>query len=137
MTIIVDTGPLVAALDADDKHHRRCTEFLETVPGPLLVPVAVVVEVCQLVEKYRGSRAEAAFLTSLSNGDPRLVMPSKGDLARAAELVGRYEDLPLGAVDAMVIATAERLGVDAVATLDHRHFSVVRPSHVRAFRLLP
>jgi hypothetical protein len=45
--------------------------------------------------------------------------------------------MPLGTVDASAIALAERLGITAVATLDHRHFGTVRPSHVDAFELLP
>ena len=58
--------------------------------------------------------------------------------ARAiAELVARYRDLPLGTVDASVVRCAERMKATRVATLDHRHFSVVRPSHVPAFELLP
>jgi uncharacterized protein len=54
-----------------------------------------------------------------------------------AALVEQYADLPLGAVDASVIALAERLGIPEVATLDRRHFSVVRPLHVPTFHLLP
>lgn len=54
-----------------------------------------------------------------------------------ADLVETYADLPLGAADASVIAVAERLGVHQVATLDHRHFTVVRPRHVAALELLP
>ena len=45
--------------------------------------------------------------------------------------------MPLGTVDASVIALAERLKVAQIATLDHRHFSVVRPAHVESFELLP
>ncbi len=56
---------------------------------------------------------------------------------RMAELVDAYLDLPLGIVDAAVIAIAERLGLKEVATLDHRHFSVVRPRHAPTFTLLP
>ncbi len=54
-----------------------------------------------------------------------------------ADLVDRYADFPLGGVDASVIALAERLGVTEIATLDRRHFGVVRPKHVEAFTLLP
>ncbi|MFI7627711.1 hypothetical protein [Microbispora rosea] len=54
-----------------------------------------------------------------------------------AELVERYVDLPLGLVDAAVIAIAERLGLREVATVDQRHFRIVRPRHVEAFTLLP
>ena len=64
-------------------------------------------------------------MTWLGNLLPEAVAPS--DWLRIAELVGRYHDLPLGMVDASVIATAERLGVTEVATLDRRHFSVVQP----------
>lgn len=59
------------------------------------------------------------------------------DLARISDLVETYADLRLGSVDASVIATAERLGASAIATLDRRHFTVVRPSHVAAFQLVP
>ena len=53
------------------------------------------------------------------------------------ELVDRYDDLPLGTTDASVIALAERLAVHEIATLDHRHFRVVRPAHLGTFALLP
>lgn len=63
-------------------------------------------------------------------------MPA-GDWLRIAQLVVVYRDLPLGAVDASVVAAAERLGATDVATLDRRHFGVVRPRHVDPFTLLP
>ncbi|MFI9565518.1 hypothetical protein [Streptomyces rishiriensis] len=53
------------------------------------------------------------------------------------ELVLQYADFPLGGVDASVVAVAERFGVDRVAPLDRRHFSVVKPAHVPALTLLP
>jgi uncharacterized protein len=54
-----------------------------------------------------------------------------------AELVRKYSDLPPGAVDASVVAIAERLGVHDIATLDRRHFGVVRPRHVAHFAIVP
>ena len=54
-----------------------------------------------------------------------------------AELVRRYDDLPVGTTDASVIGLAERLGVTELATLDRRHFTVVRPRHVSALTPLP
>jgi uncharacterized protein len=56
---------------------------------------------------------------------------------RMAELVEQYADMPLGTTDASGIALAERLDIRDVATLDLRHFAVVRPQHVEAFTLLP
>jgi uncharacterized protein len=59
------------------------------------------------------------------------------DYARMADLVVVYGSLPLGTTDASVIALAERLKLAEVATLDRRHFRVVRPNHVNALTLLP
>jgi uncharacterized protein len=59
------------------------------------------------------------------------------DIARAADLADKYSDFPLGTTDACVVALAECLDLARVATLDTRHFSVVRPRHVTSFALLP
>lgn len=90
-----------------------------------------------MLEKFGGQRAESAFLRALGNGDFELTELLPRDSERMAELVEQYADLPLGTTDASVIALAERLEVAEVATLDRRHFSVVRPRHVSALMLLP
>lgn len=59
------------------------------------------------------------------------------DYARIRVLLRHYADLPLGLVDASVVAICERLGERKVATLDHRHFRAVRPAHTASLRLLP
>lgn len=73
----------------------------------------------------------------MARGTFELVHTTLADLVRISELVRQYADFPLGVVDASVIAVAERFGVQRVATLDRRHFGVVRPSHVPALELLP
>jgi predicted nucleic acid-binding protein len=77
------------------------------------------------------------FLQSLAEGAFSAVELTASDYARMAELVVTYGDLPLGTTDASVVAIAERLKLSEVATLDRRHFTVVRPAHVDALTLLP
>jgi uncharacterized protein len=135
MTLLLDTGPLVAAIDRSDKHHARCAALLESAHAPLLVPTTVIVEVCWLLEERPD--IESAFLAAVAAGEFEHVTITAADLARTAELVRIYADLPLGAVDASVIAIAERFKLTDVATLDRRHFTVVRPRHTAALNLLP
>lgn len=135
--IIWDTGPLFAAADVNDRDHDRCVELMRRTPGPLLMPAPVLTEVGYLLEREKGARAEAAFLRSIRAGEVLMVALGAADIDRMAELVESYADFPLGLVDASVIAVAERLGADSIATLDRRHFSVVRPRHRPAFTLLP
>lgn len=135
--IVVDTGPLVAAADADDHDHDRCVAMFAAARRPWLVPQLVVAEVCYLLEREHGSRAEAAFLRSFGRRELTLVPLTVADTDRMAELVETYASLRLGGVDASVIAIAERLNVATIATLNRRDFTVVRPRHVQALTLLP
>lgn len=135
--LVVDTGPLYAYVDADDAAHEACLELLRDWPGPLVVPVLAVTEAAYLVGTRLGPRAEVRLLEDLATGDLMAEPVVAGDWVRIAELVACHADLPMGTVDASVVATAERLGVHTLATLDRRHFGVVRPSHVPALDLLP
>ncbi len=124
-------------MDADDAHHAASLELLETDPGPLLVPTLVVTEVTYLIGTRLGWQAEVRFLGDLATGLLTLEPVHPSDPLRIAELVAQYHDLPLGSVDASVVAAAERLGVTTIATTDRRHFAVVRPAHTDAFELVP
>lgn len=138
--LICDTGALVAAAFTRDPDHRACVDLftgMRLAQRPLVVPAPVIAEVGYLVAKYAGTTGEVAFLRSLAAGDFDVDLPTDTDFARAADLVEQYANLRLGTTDAIVVATAERLGCTEVATLDRRDFSVVRPRHVEAFTLLP
>ncbi|MDQ6898430.1 MAG: PIN domain-containing protein [Candidatus Dormibacteraeota bacterium] len=134
---MVDAGPLYAAYDADDAEYSRCRRLLRNHPGLVLVPILVVTEVAYLLGTRVGVETEVRFLGDLAAGD---LVPEPGapaDWLRIAELVAAYRDLPLGTVDASIVAASERLGTRTIATLDRRHFSVVRPAHLPGFDLVP
>ncbi len=138
LVIVVDTGVLYALADRGDAHHATCVRWLITARGPLVVPPLVVAETCYLIGRRLGAEAEAAFLDALEPGQAFVLGDLvAADLTRMSDLVRRYADLPLGGTDAAVVAVAERLGAVEVATLDRRHFSVVRPDHVPTLTLVP
>jgi uncharacterized protein len=111
--------------------------FFETVSEPLVVPQLVVGESAYLVGRIAGTAVEVRLLRELEASSLTLEPFEPADLGRIAELVETYADLRLGTVDASVIATAERLGATTIATLDRRHFTIVRPKHIDAFQLVP
>jgi predicted nucleic acid-binding protein len=130
----------VAAALSNDADHQACVDLFSSLHAAgrqMLVPAPVVAEVGYLLAREAGARVESLFLRSLSDGDFLPVELTRPDYARMADLVLTYASLPLGTTDAAVIAVAERLKLTEVATLDRRHFSVVRPSHVDALMLLP
>lgn len=94
-------------------------------------------EVAYLLATRLGPEAEVRFLGDLASGTFVTEAVAPADWLRIARLVWDYRDLPLGTVDASVVALAERIGAVTIATLDRRHFVVVRPTHTEAFTLLP
>jgi predicted nucleic acid-binding protein len=137
VALICDTGPLYAAIDRTDSDHERCAALLRTVEEQIIVPEPVVVEMDWLVTSRLGPAAFDAFLASVERGEVAVAHLEHSDYGRVRALCKRYPDLPLGFVDAAVVALAERLGERKLASLDHRHLGIVRPRHVRAFTLLP
>jgi len=100
------------------------------------VPTLVITEVAYLLGTRLGVEPEVRFFGDLAAGNLIVEPVAASDWLRIAELVAQYSDLPLGTVDASVIAAAERLGTNDIATLDRRHFTVVR-SNVGVLNLLP
>lgn len=132
---ILDSGPLVAAANDDDRNRDRSLAILRRTDLEFILPALVVAEVAYILATRIGPRAEARFLRGIE--DFLIEAPTPADLLRMADLVEQYADFPLGATDASVVALAERLDTDIVVTLDRRHFGAVRPRHCAAFRLLP
>lgn len=138
--IVCDTGPLVAAALSKDPDHHRCVELftgMHLAGRQMLLPAPIVAEVRYLLGTRAGARAESIFLRSLADHDFAPVELVLSDYDRMAELVESYANLPLGTSDAAVITLAERLDITEIATLDHRHFTVVRPRHTSSLTLLP
>jgi uncharacterized protein len=135
--LVVDTGPLVATADRADKDHAACRALLEGDEGPLVTTAMVIAEAAYLIDRQLGPAAEASLYDSILGGELEVASLDREDWQRIAELVTTYASLRLGGTDASVITLAERLGTTRIATLNHRHFRVVRPRHAEAFELLP
>ncbi|MBI4305327.1 MAG: PIN domain-containing protein [Chloroflexi bacterium] len=135
--LLVDAGPLVAAVIVNDQHHRACVELLTRQTTPVVAPVLVLSEVAYLLETRVGQYAVEGLVRSIRGGELQIEPVAPSDWGRIEELISGYEDLELGLVDASIIAACERLGETRLATLDHRHFGAVQPRHCKALELLP
>jgi uncharacterized protein len=124
--IVADTGAILALLDRSDKHHDAVRAIYEKDPDGWLLPWAILPEVDYLVATELGAKAQEVWLGDLASGAFIVEWGRDADLAAADRIDRRYRALKLGLVDAVVIATAERLGADAIATLDLKHFGAIR-----------
>ncbi len=137
MTVLADTGALYALLDDKEEWHQRVRGWVASSQDSLVVPATVVQETAFLIGRRVGAKLEAEFLRNAAAGAWLLESLAVEDISRAADLVEKYSDFPLGFVDASIIAIAERLDVRGLLTTDRRHFGVIRPAHCERLRLLP
>ena len=137
MSLVLDTGPILALLDRDDPDHTRCVDMVRSTREDLVVPAAILGEVDYWCRKLLGVEVWKEFIDDMATGGYLLAQLDAMEVQRAVEIEAQYGDLALGFVDAAVIATCERLGETKVATLDRRHFSIVQPAHCVRLRLLP
>ena len=137
MALVLDTGPLYATLDWDDAQYRRCLDLLQNTSEPLVIPAPVLVEADWLVHTRLHPGVFLALLDDILAGAYLVEELHPADYRRIRELSDRYADADVGFVDAAVFAVVKRLNEPKLATLDHRHFRLLRPRHVDALRLLP
>jgi predicted nucleic acid-binding protein len=137
VALVLDTGVVIALLDGDEPHHARCALLTRDVTEDLVLPAPTLAEIDYWFRKRGRVATWMRFVEEIVAGGFRLHRPDDEEVERAARLELQYEDLGLGFVDASVVVTCETLGETKLATLDRRHFSVVRPRHCEALTLLP
>jgi uncharacterized protein len=118
--ILCDTGPLVAAFNKAGNDHVRCARFLRGNWSRLVVPSLAVTEICHLLaDPERRGRPELAaeFCAAIADDELRVIEVTPYDYRRMSELLRTCTSLRLQAVDACVVALAERLDLREIAAL--------------------
>src|SRR5258708_7491416 len=126
--LLIDTGPLVAWLDADDANHEAVKHCLGAFEGELLSTWPVLTETCHLLPE---SLVPGFMQWGAGGGLTIAELPASAALA-LAERMGKYADLPMDLADASLIWIAESLGVLDVLTLDRRDFGIYRTERGKA-----
>jgi predicted nucleic acid-binding protein len=129
----VDTGPLVALLKADDRHHGWAVSSMKQLPADGLVTCeAVVSEASFLLGRW--PRAVDALFGKL--GDRTLSLEALTDDSAAIHaLMKRYRNVPASYADACLIRLSERHPEATVFTIDS-DFSVYRRNDRQVIPLL-
>lgn len=135
MAVLVDTGPLVAILRAEDQYHDLCLRTLTQIRDPLLSCWPVITEAAWLLRRH--PRAVEKLLLGSAGSFLELAHLSGADAVPIAEILNRYAGLRPQLADATLVYLAERENVHTIFTLDRRDFSVYRTARKRAFRIIP
>ena len=135
--IVLDTGGLYAALDANEALHGRAVAALVAATPPRVLSPFVLAELDYLVASRVGHQAQMALVDEVTRGAYQLELFSSEDVGHAKRVIERYADLGIGLADASVVVLANRHKTLELLSTDERHFRVLRGTGGRPFRLLP
>jgi predicted nucleic acid-binding protein len=135
--IVLDTGGLYAALDANEVLHGRAVAALVASRPPRVVSPFVLAELDYLIADRVGQQAQFALLDEIARGAYQLELFSSEDVGHARRIMERYADLQIGLADASVVVLANRHRTLELLCTDERHFRALRGTGGKPFRLLP
>ncbi|HEX6904832.1 MAG TPA: PIN domain-containing protein [Thermoanaerobaculia bacterium] len=135
--ILIDTSGVLAWIDGRQRHHQGVVSAMRSIPGPYLLSPFILAELDYLITTRVGTKAARLFLGEVARGAYQLESFSASDVQRALEVLDRFADQEIGIADASIVVLAERYRINAVLTLDERHFRPLRTLAGAPFRLVP
>ncbi|GAA1996105.1 hypothetical protein GCM10009799_23340 [Nocardiopsis rhodophaea] len=135
---VADAKFILSALDSGDKYHDSAVAWLSQQSQPVLVPVSAIATVSHVLDQSGHTEVEKEFLRELSR--EQIFSPvshTQSDYARMAELVETYGRKEFGTSEAGVIAAAERLNDNQIASTRPDLFQAVHPRQVDYFTFPP
>jgi len=89
------------------------------------------------LNNHLGQASEKKLIASIIQEELKVEGLTIEDFRRSIQLIETYSDINIDFVDASLVAIAERLKIQRILTTDRKHFSLIRPRHLRSFDLLP
>ena len=134
--MIIDTGPVIALIDADDRHHFRCRSLLSSLPTPLIMTVPCFAEAQYLLFRNLGFPGQQTLWKWRQEGMIQLHYANQVEEDLIEGLMTKYRDTPMDYADASVIAAAQVTKNTQILTLD-QHFFAYRFSDGSAPQVIP
>lgn len=132
---IIDTGAIIAIVDADEYWHDECLDALMAVQMPLLTTEAVLTELFHLIAARNLNLSEAwKFVRS---GALTIRAMDDSDLPALHALMAQYKDRPMDFADATLVHLADRESLSLILTVDHDDFETYRIGGRKRFTILP
>lgn len=131
--ILVDTGPLVAVLNAGDEHHAWARTVFSKLPPPLFTCESVLSEAQFLLHDRGGD--PLTVLDWVQRGVINLAFDAEDEVERLMALQKSYRSLPMDFADACLVRMTELHARSVVLTTDS-HFRIYRRNGRQVIPLL-
>ncbi|MBN4069108.1 PIN domain-containing protein [Beggiatoa alba] len=130
---LIDSGPLIALFNRNDRYHIACVEFIKANRSELVTTIASITETLHLLDFNRNAQVD--FLSWINAGAVTIEPIAADDLFSIKELIIKYSDLPMDFADACLVFLGDKLNINSIVTID-RDFDVYRLKGKRPFTIL-
>lgn len=115
-TVLIDTGPLIALFDKDDKYHLSVIEFIKDGNYNFVSTIAVLTEVMYMLDF--NIEVQINFLEWVMKKGLIIHDINQNSIKRITELVNKYSDRPMDFADATLVTAAEERGINRIISID-------------------
>lgn len=114
--ILIDSGPLIALFDKDDKYHKNIVDFIRSKKYKFVSTLAVVTEVTHMLDF--SVAVQINFLEWVMKGGLVIHDITQDHFSRIIELTKKYSDRPMDFADATLVIVAETTGIKKIISID-------------------
>jgi len=113
---IIDSGPLIALFDKNDKYHERVLAFLKRYDGKLITTWAVLTEVTHMLSF--NLKTQIDFLKWVHLGGLEVVDITDEDLEKIIHFMEKYTNVPMDLADGSLLVVAQNLHIREIVSID-------------------
>ncbi len=115
-TVLIDTGPLIALFDRDDKYHTSIVEFIKNTNYRFISTTAVLTETMYMLDF--NTAVQLNFLEWIMKEGVIIHEIKQSNIKRIIDLTKKYSDRPMDFADATLVIAAEERGIRQIISID-------------------
>jgi len=113
---IIDSGPIIALFDKDDKYHEKLLNFMKLFNGKLITTWAVVTEVTHMLSF--NIEVQLNFLKWIELGAITIYQIEQNELTSMIKMMQKYSDIPMDLADSTLMYIAQKENIKDIVSID-------------------
>lgn len=115
-TSLIDSGPLIALFDKNDKYHHQILNFMKSYDGKLVTTWAVMTEVSHMLDF--NLKTQLAFLEWIERGAVDIYEIKQSDLSTIIPMINKYTNVPMDLADSSLMFVAQKENISNIISID-------------------
>ncbi len=113
---IIDSGPIIALFDKNDKYHAKVLEFFKGFQGELITTWSVITEVSHMLDF--NLKVQIDFLKWVELGALQIYSIEQDELSHIIKMMSKYTNVPMDLADSTLMYIAQKENIQNIVSID-------------------